>query len=197
MKKQCSRCLLIKDISFFIKNNNKPYGYGYHCKMCESSRKSIYNKNRRIKNKEYIKNKEKEYYYKNRKKSEQRHRENPEIKRKVWREYSKYKSNTDILFRLRKNLRTRLYQSLTDSRYSKNKKTMCYVGCSLVYLKSHLESLFTVGMNWNNYGKWHIDHIMPMSKFDLTKDEEIFKAMHYTNLQPLWAIENLKKGNRN
>ena len=51
-------------------------------------------------------------------------------------------------------------------------------------------------MSFKNYGKWHIDHIIPCSKFDLTKRDEQLKAFHYTNLQPLWANENFKKSNK-
>jgi hypothetical protein len=65
-------------------------------------------------------------------------------------------------------------------------------------LKKHLESLFEEGMTWENWNRegWHIDHIKPLSSFDLRKEEEQRKAMHYTNLQPLWAEENIKKGNK-
>lgn len=61
-------------------------------------------------------------------------------------------------------------------------------------LKKHLEIKFTKGMSWENYGKWHVDHIKPCAKFDLTKESEQRKCFHYTNLQPLWAIDNFKKG---
>jgi hypothetical protein len=70
------------------------------------------------------------------------------------------------------------------------------VGCSWNYLRDHLQSQFTEGMSWDNYGKWHVDHKRAMSKFDLTDLEQAEAACHYTNLQPLWASDNLRKGNR-
>lgn len=70
------------------------------------------------------------------------------------------------------------------------------VGCDKKTLRSYLESKFKPGMTWRNHGKWHIDHIIPLSKYDPTNFENIKKANNYTNLQPLWALENLKKGNR-
>lgn len=70
------------------------------------------------------------------------------------------------------------------------------LGCSIDELKSFLESKFIDDMTWDNYGKWHIDHIKPLSKFDLNDPKEILKACHYTNLQPLWAKDNIVKYNK-
>jgi hypothetical protein len=72
------------------------------------------------------------------------------------------------------------------------------LGCSVEELKKYLEIKFKEGMSWNNYGLrgWHIDHIIPCSKFDLIKEEEQKKCFHFSNLQPLWWNENLSKGNR-
>lgn len=69
-------------------------------------------------------------------------------------------------------------------------------GCELNVLKEFLESKFKQGMSWENHGEWHIDHIKPCCKFDLEDEEEQKKCFHYTNLQPLWAKENLSKGGK-
>jgi len=80
----------------------------------------------------------------------------------------------------------------------KTKTTLNLIGCSWEDLKLYLESKFQIGMSWDNYGYygWHIDHIIPVSNFDIENLEELKKCMHYTNLQPLWMSDNLKKGNR-
>ena len=72
------------------------------------------------------------------------------------------------------------------------------MGCDLKFLIRFLEDQFQEGMSWDNWSRdgWHLDHIIPLDAFDLTDIEEQKKALHYTNLQPLWAEENLKKGNR-
>lgn len=67
------------------------------------------------------------------------------------------------------------------------------LGCELPYLKNYLQLKFTNGMTWENYGKWHVDHIKPCAAFDLSKQKEQKECFHYTNLQPLWAQDNLKK----
>jgi Uri superfamily endonuclease len=70
------------------------------------------------------------------------------------------------------------------------------VGCSLSQLIRHLESKFLPGMAWDNRHQWHVDHIKPLCAFDLTDPEQQALAFHYSNLQPLWAVDNMRKGRR-
>lgn len=109
--------------------------------------------------------------------------------------YIRERRHNDPQYKVAHNLRKRLSMSLKSKKTYKSNKTLVYIGCSKEQLKIHIEGLFNNGMSWDNYGKWHIDHIKPISLFDLSKEEEIYKAMHYTNLQPLWAIDNIKKNN--
>jgi hypothetical protein len=104
--------------------------------------------------------------------------------------------NTDINFRLAKNLRTRLFQALQNNQ--KAGSAVNDLGCSIQHLKLHLELFWDDGMLWNNWNLngWHIDHIKPLSSFDLTNREQFLEANHYTNLQPLWAEDNYSKNNR-
>ena len=79
---------------------------------------------------------------------------------------------------------------------SKNKKSIEYLGCNIETFKKHLEQKFVEGMSWENYGKiWHIDHIIPISYKNPSLDE-VIQRLHYLNTQPLWASENISKGNR-
>jgi hypothetical protein len=104
-------------------------------------------------------------------------------------------------FKLRKALRQRVYSFLLGS---KSERTMDLIGCCLEDLKQYLENKFTIGMSWDNYGNpngnhsecWHIDHIIPCSSFDLSDPEQQKICFHYTNLQPLWGIDNIKKSNK-
>ncbi len=112
-----------------------------------------------------------------------------------FREYERNKAKTNIQYRLGKNMRARIWRAL-NRKWKKSKRTSELVGCSLKYLKKYLEANFKEGMNWDNYGDWHIDHIIPCIKFDLRCEDETKKCFSYTNLQPLWAYENLSKGDR-
>lgn len=98
-------------------------------------------------------------------------------------------------------LRERLYRSLKGT--LKSRPTLELLGCSLEELKIHLESQFEDWMTWDNHGSyqkdrktWHIDHIKPCTSFDLTDPEQQKQCFHYTNLQPLRAIDNIKKSNK-
>lgn len=76
----------------------------------------------------------------------------------------------------------------------KKHSVIASIGCTIAELRAHLESRFKQGMTWDNYGDWHIDHIRPLSSFNLTDRAEQAMASHYTNLQPLWAADNIRKG---
>lgn len=106
----------------------------------------------------------------------------------------KERESSDVLFKLKRRLRHRLYVAMKN--INKTSSTIENLGCSIEDLKQHLESRFQLGMSWDNYGEWHIDHIKPLSLFDLSKIEQVRLACHYTNLQPLWKIDNLKKSNK-
>jgi hypothetical protein len=96
-----------------------------------------------------------------------------------------------ITAQISKKLRSRFYQAVKKGYRAGS--AVRDLGCSVKELKVYLEKKFQPGMNWKNYGKWHIDHIIPLSSFDLTDRDQVKKACHYTNLQPLWAEDNLKK----
>ena len=106
--------------------------------------------------------------------------------------YIKNRRQTDPMFRLRMNLRRRIGLALT----TKQGKTMDLVGCSISALREHLETQFKDGMSWENYGAWHVDHIRPLRSFDLSDELQCKQSCHYTNLQPLWAADNLSKGGK-
>lgn len=106
----------------------------------------------------------------------------------------KERRKTDINYQIKSNLRTRL--SLAVQGKNKSAATLELLGCTIDRLKNHLEYHFTDGMNWGNYGKWHVDHIIPCASFDLSDPEEQKKCFHYTNLQPLWGIDNIRKGGK-
>lgn len=100
----------------------------------------------------------------------------------------------DPCFRLSQVTASRVRLALQRAGQSKKDRTMSLVGCTANELKAHLESLFSPGMSWDNRREWHIDHIIPLAKFDLTDPEQQAAAFHYTNLQPLWARDNIRKG---
>lgn len=89
-------------------------------------------------------------------------------------------------------VRSRTYQALKSD---KDEKSMEYLGCTIEEFKAHIEEQFTEGMTWDNHGEWHIDHIVPL-KYENPSIEEVAERLHYINTQPLWASENIAKGNR-
>lgn len=115
--------------------------------------------------------------------------------------YSKNRRMEDLNYKLRCYLRSRLSHAVKNNQ--KVGSAIGDLGCSINKLKIHLQLKFTRNprnqkqiMTWDNYGEWHIDHKIPLVLFDLANEEEFKNACHYTNLQPMWAKDNIKKGSK-
>jgi hypothetical protein len=144
----------------------------------------------------------KEWSKQNREKLNEYHKEwrekNIDKHRETKRTYQKEKRHTDPIYKLISNFRTAIYIVLKENKLDKYTNYFNMVGYSAEQLKEHLEKQFNDGMSWENYGEWHIDHIKPISSFEFdSSDDEQFKVCwSLDNLQPMWGIENIKKGNK-
>lgn len=158
-----------KDLTWNAANKDKKSASSKKWKTKNKDKISVYNKSYRKENKTKI-NKLKTKYY--------------------------HQKKTDPIFKITINLKNKISKAVRG-RCSKSFH-LNYLGCTAEELKIYLENQFQSGMTWDNYGPkgWHIDHIRPMCSFDLSNHEELKEACHYTNLQPLWAIDNLKKGKK-
>jgi hypothetical protein len=136
----------------------------------------------------------KEYQKKYKEKNKEKILEQQRNRKEYYLNYRKTRYSNDVLYRLKDLCRTRIREILNIKNLSKKNKTFEIVGCSPEFLKEHLESQFKDGMSWENRSEWHIDHIIPLSS--AKTEDELYKLCHYTNLQPLWAEENLKKSNK-
>ena len=196
--KKCITCKIEKDLSKFSKNKRAKDGLNYTCKSCKNEKlkkwreanieheKQYYQNNKeRIKeyrkqyrkaNKELIKERNKKYYQANKDKRN---------------EYRRQRRQSDPMYKLKCNLRKRAYSALKNKGYSKDSKTQEMLGVDWEVCKAHIERQFTKGMNWTNYGKWHVDHIIPLAS--AKTPERLKQLCHYSNLQPMWAEDNLSK----
>ncbi len=179
-----------------------PFGFLLGCKMTKKDSKEYYitvgkAKRRRFRkeNLEICHQKDKASRNKYKEKRSAHFKQYYQEHKDYFRSYEKEKAKVNLSFRFAKNLRCRIWHAISR-KWIKSERTSELVGCSLLELRTHLEKQFQCGMSWDNYGKWHIDHIKPCMKFDLTKLSERQQCFHYSNLQPLWATENLAKGGR-
>jgi len=164
--------------------------------------KEWYSNNKEKQNKKgkewYLNNKEKhnkntkEWYSNNKEKHKKNSKEWRLNNKENIRIKAKKRRYVNIEYRLTLNLRRRVLLALQGK--SKSKRTLELLGCTVKYLIEHLEKQFQPGMNWKERHLFHIDHIRPCASFDLNIPEEQEKCFHYTNLQPLWAQDNLSKG---
>lgn len=218
--KKCTKCgkELPLDQFYVRRYKSGNIGHQHLCKSCSNARSIEWTKNnlekvRALAVVRYWANIEKE-----RAKGRQWHRDNieksraasskwrannPEKRDKYRKDNPKYRAicamrrrnrrANDLNFRIKTNVGSAMSSALV--RGKKAAHTTELLGCSIKELRNYLECLFLPGMTWDNYGLhgWHIDHIIPLSYFDLSDFEQQKRAWHYTNLQPLWAKDNLRK----
>jgi len=207
-KKRCTKCNEYKYLYEFCKKKGGKDGRYSICKICDASIQRLYQKL----NMEIVALSDKKYYKKNRKRISKRHKQyclkNKERisanKKRYFQEnkekiYKYRKSIEDEKYKLNHSMRTRMGHSLKNG--NKNGSPWeSLVGYSLEQLKRHLEKQFKPGMSWENYGRggWHIDHKIPVSVFNINsiKDDDFKRCWSLDNLQPLWAIDNIKKSNK-
>jgi hypothetical protein len=202
--KKCNECSIEKNIYDFHKWKYGPDGYRRNCKECRKKETKKYYENNsekikstvskyRKKNPEKVKEIKKKIYERNKDnilKVNKTYREN---NRKKLNEHQRIKKSKDPIYKLRHNMNARIKIFLNSKNIQKHNKTFEIIGCSPKELKEHIEKQFTDGMCWDKLGKHiHIDHIIPLSS--AKNEEEIYKLCHYSNLQPLWALDNIKKG---
>jgi len=208
MKKYKEKCHICENI--FIKRSNNQIYCSKEChkqehieymkkyikKYYKLHKKEILKKQKKYQNKhkKEIAIKNHKWYLKNRKKFLKQIKKYQKKYKKEINQRAVNKLRTNINFKLSVYLRNRIRKVLKGN--PKSETTMKLVGCSIEKLKKHLEKKFKSGMSFSNYGKWHIDHIIPCARFNLIKKSEQRKCFYYTNLQPLWAKENLRKGDK-
>ena len=222
MNKRCARCKTEKDVCSFNKEKTRKDGLGVYCRDClkeqymenrdkriasvqrryktKSEEIKAYNRDRYHKNSTEIAAQVREYYKNNKSKvleykKEYRQRDEAKQNYNEWKtKYKKKRLNEDLNYKLKVVISSQVRRYVKGK--LKTKKSAELVGCSMKVLREHLESQFQEGMTWDNHGfyGWHIDHIIPCAAFDLTDIEQQKKCFHYTNLQPLWAKDNLRKG---
>jgi hypothetical protein len=184
--KHCANCNNVLSNHEFHKSSYSKDGYKSICKSCTSVR----SKEHRQLNLEHHRNKSNIWYANNKEKVRKRIK----LTRKTISEKEYIRYSTDTLFRLRKNLRSLIGHSFRNNGYSKKSKTHEMLGCSYEDFKLHIEAQFVSGMSWENRSEWHLDHIIPVSS--AINEDDLIRLNHYTNFQPLWAVDNLKKSNK-
>jgi len=180
------------------RENNREKANEYQKEYRENNREKAneyakeYNKNHREKANEYAK----EYRENNREKANEYAKEYNKNHKEEKNKRHNNRKKIDINYRLRCNLRTRLNSAIKNNQ--KSGSAVDDLGCTISELILYLESKFQFGMTWDNWkhSGWHIDHIIPLSSFNLENREELLKAVNYINLQPLWAKDNLSKGDK-
>lgn len=173
--KKCTRCQIVKPIEAFYKKRTDSAVRRPECQECSK------HNNKKSYSKEYNTKQCRKWAANNRERS---------------REIKKRHQNNSLDCRLRMALRNRLYYAVSGR--LKDISAIRHLGCTVKELRLYIESQFLPGMTWDNWSQkgWHIDHIKPLSKFDLFDPEQVKLAVHYTNLKPMWAFDNQSKGNK-
>jgi len=188
--KKCSTCKNEKELKLFGKLKASPDGLAPRCKPCisqyykkNSSKLKEYSQKYREDNREEVLEKKAQYTKANRSKINKYQIE------------LRAKTKDDPLVKLARAARGAVRRALGPN---KDKASLEYLGCSTVRLKEHLQSQFKDGMSWDNYGEWHVDHIIPICvmRNNIDDTDHVDEILNFKNLQPLWGSDNISKGGR-
>lgn len=207
--KTCSKCAIAQPMDCFAKDKSKKDGRHTVCKTCRKhylkayyevdGRREYKNNQARIRhheNKEVLNKISISRYYRDieqrRLARKDKYWSNPEKAKLDSKLYHYHRMATDPLYKLKARYRKRVWEAYRSNGYTKRSKTFDLLGCSHDVFVKHIASQFTEGMTWENYGQWHVDHIIPFAS--AKNEEDVARLCHYLNLQPLWASDNLQKG---
>lgn len=195
--RKCNHCKIEKPLEEYSKDKSRSLGRSYRCKSCSIK---VYNEKYYDKHLISRRGKYNDYYNKRYADMSEDEKKSLNLKSNQWQkenkdkvaEYKRKYRKENPIFRLKENIRTRIYLSLQGK--NKSDVTFKLLGCSIKDYKLYLESKFDENMSWDNYGTyWEIDHIKCLYKFDLTQPTQQMEAFNFTNTQPLEITENRKK----
>lgn len=195
-RNECKKCMVIKAQLYVARNKDKVRKYKKE--YGKKNREVLSAKGRVYKSKPEVRERlnalSRKYTKNNPEKFKERRKMNRRKRNEFMKKYNSKMSKTNPSFNIISRLRSRVYAVLNGE--VKKTTTTEFLGCTIEQFKIYFESLFTEGMSWDVYltGGIHIDHIIPCKHFDLTDPQQQKKCFHYTNLQPLWELDNLKKG---
>ena len=187
---------------YYLENQNKCKLFSRKYWRKNKKSNSLRNKQYSIKHKDKIRNYKKQYWLNNKNKTIIKNKQYRLTHKQELREqkriYEKQKRNGDPNYKISCNCRNRIRLAIRNN--WKANRTSALIGCSVPELKLHIEKQWQIGMNWKNWGygndKWHIDHIIPCAFFDMSDPVEQYMCFNYSNLQPLWQQDNIKKSDK-
>ncbi len=197
--RKCCQCKEWKHFDLFATDKRKRHGITSNCLECRAERMRAWSRLNPEKRKaaNHTPEQRRAWWSRTKEARNRYHRDWARNNRDKIARYARTARRRNPEMRLLSNLRGRLNDALKRHTASKDRPINLLLGCTIQELREHLESRFISGMSWDNYGlgadRWHIDHIIPCSSFDLTKPEEQRQCFHFSNLQPLWQPENLAK----
>lgn len=202
MEKCCSKCKEIKPLQEFKRDKYRSDGLYPSCKTCCKIKDHRHYKCNRDAVRDSQKDRHTRTYIKRNRKLKTKEQKQLAKQSCIARfklnnpGYQKDRYLSNMSYKISVCLRARLNSAIRNNQ--KSGSAIKDLGCTTEELKVYLESRFLPGMSWENYGHktWHIDHIVPLSRFDLSDPVQLKQACHFTNLQPLWAKDNLSKSNK-
>jgi len=197
--KVCRMCKEEKLVGEFNERKGSVDGYRNDCKICqlkvsmENPKRKDNKKKYYQKYKEKIKERSKRWYKENRKEALDNKKEYAKNNRGIINKSRRNRYYSDVIYKLERNIRGTILKALKRNGYTKKSRTYEIIGCSFEEFKIYIEEQFKEGMHWENHGEWHLDHKIPISWAD--SEDKIYELSKFTNFQPLWSEENLKKKN--